>query len=120
MTRNEFDAQLARLTKEYGTAPYGLERINAIWKRFEKVPPHLFQATVSRAFESERVPPLAKELGRILEEIRVEEHNRTKPKREQNSYSGPLPDENFVRAIGQETLQRIARATPGKITRENQ
>lgn len=82
MNMQEFESQIARLVTEYDNGPekriYGTQRVAAIFAVFRNYPLKEFRKIIDRAFVTERFPPLAKELLRIAEEIRVEEHNKLK------------------------------------------
>lgn len=84
MNREEFDKVMTILADEYDPFiqkfgsrrlnVYGPGRATAIFKSLGHLTVERFSQVVMRAFESERQAPMAKDLYRVLEEIRVEEH----------------------------------------------
>ena len=80
MNKPEFELEMKRLVNEYDPQAryYGQARIDAIYFAFQKGSRRFFAAVVDAAFRSERNPPLAKDLLRIAEEIRVQQHQETK------------------------------------------
>lgn len=113
----EFELKMRVLVEEYTVEgrdpPYGKARIKAIWESFRGVSPVLFQRILDRAFTQCRQAPLARELLKIAEELRVEDHNKLKetqkllpPEKE----SG-LPIEESVRRVSS-IIEEIKKRQP--------
>ncbi len=73
---DDFDPKNSRGERKFNV--YGQERCRAIFETFKGMTPEQFKRVVDRAFKTERVPPLAKDLERIADELRVQDHLDTK------------------------------------------
>lgn len=109
----EFELEMKGLVKEYTVdgrqPPYGEKRIEAIFQAFKGISVKEFKEILDRAFTSERQAPLAKDLLRIAEEVRVAKHNQTK--------KFNIPADNFQPAdptVVQETMGNVFNILKGR------
>jgi hypothetical protein len=120
MTDEQFKTQMNRLITEYDNGPnkiYGPQRTAAIYKCFINYTLDDFTAIIDKVFVTERFAPMAKDLLRIAEEVRIEKHNKMRAEEKKAAdkiFKEDPPIDPQARNVLVYNIRDIIRKTPIK------